>query len=404
MTSLLVFMVGMALPATTSLPNQSAVAQTSTDDFAASQEAKANQNLADARAALKQKEKALSEIEALEKQKENVTSAQEQQDLDSQIAAQKTQVKQFDNQIDELEKQSIALYTVDPALKAKLYSIEKQLIEKYINNSSQTYIGNNPVEVVNADLLTRSMVFLVDPDKVSANGSNLPSEKSIDGIPVKVVQSKIHEASCSDSTRNGVCRPLKGGVSVSNQYALSVNTLSYKATVNGVVGFVIAGHTAGQGLNNIVQPYNIGSDLVGQVQAICFDSTLNGCDMAWVAPASGISVDNTIYGSGDGPLYTWVVDSYTAKSGQTPGSYAYFSGVTSGIVLTTVNGNSPNWNYAVLNGPAAQGGDSGAPVFHGHDGTYATIYGEIIQYGGTWSFYEPEDYIQTTIGAVPSTS
>ena len=125
--------------------------------------------------------------------------------------------------------------------------------------------------------------------------------------------------------------------------------------------------------------------------------------MAWVSPASGISVSNYIHGSGDGYLYTWVVDSYTAKSGQTPGSFVYFSGCGSGLVPTTVNSNSPNYNYAILNGEAANG-DSGAPVWHGHDGTYANVYGEVYQTGGGYTFYEPEDYITAKIGAVPSTS
>jgi hypothetical protein len=64
-------------------------------------------------------------------------------------------------------------------------------MDKYTDPSSESYVGKNPVEIVEADLLTRSIVIVVNPEKLTVDCSNIPSESEIDGLPVRMEYGKI---------------------------------------------------------------------------------------------------------------------------------------------------------------------------------------------------------------------
>lgn len=82
------------------------------------------------------------------------------------------------------------MYQVEPELEQRLYAAQKLLMDKYVDPSSASYVGDNPVEVIEADLLTRSLVIVVNPDKVVHDGSNIPSETEVDGLPVRIEYGK----------------------------------------------------------------------------------------------------------------------------------------------------------------------------------------------------------------------
>ena len=88
---------------------------------------------------------------------------------------------------------------MEPQLEKKLYSAEKVLLDKYINSDSTTYIGDNTVEMVFADLLRRNIVVLVNADKEAAGGV-MPVETSVDGIPVTIEYGKTELISCVNNS------------------------------------------------------------------------------------------------------------------------------------------------------------------------------------------------------------
>lgn len=325
----------------------------------------------------------------------------------AQIAFQRLQtetdpaeIDRLQNEIRTLEQLNMKLYAIEPQLEKRLYAAEKLLIDKYTNVNSTSYVGDNPVDTVFADLLTRSIVLFVNPDKVVP--SNLPTESAVDGFPVRVEYGKTEETACVNNSRTEECRPLIGGISVSEQTkAPDLNTLGYKATRSGALGFVIAGHTAVAPLKYIVQPHTASTKIVGQVQAICWSgyATCDG-DFAWARASTGISVDDDIF-KGNGQTYD--ISSKRADSGQTVGTFVIKSGAGSGNTLGEVASNSPNNNYNLAKIPVT-GGDSGSPIFW-ESGGNADLFGIITaKVGADYAKYWPQDYIETKIGAIAQTT
>lgn len=130
-------------------------------------------------------------INDYEQQLENASSEQQRQDIEEKIQESRDKIAEILEQINSVEKLNQALFVVDPALESKIYSVEKDLADKYVFEDSGKYIGENPVESVEADMLNRTVVILVNPDKVVPDGSNLPTEKNIDGIPIQIRYGKF---------------------------------------------------------------------------------------------------------------------------------------------------------------------------------------------------------------------
>lgn len=404
----LIFVVAtfsLVLLTSMALQSPQVAAQTSQDSEAADRIAKNKQYLREADVLFGQKFAEEKKIMDNEKAKESTTSEQERQILDQKIAESKQKMEQIQQQIDALEKLNQALFAMDPALERKIYSTQKHLIDKYVIKDSGSYIGENPVEAVEAELLTRSITISVNPDKVAPDGSNLPTESNIEGIPVQIKYSKLELVGCTPYSNTGVCRPVIGGVSTSEQNTLTPNTIGYKATWNGFVGFVTAGHTA-QGVGKaLVQPHNDATKRVGAVPsgaptAIC-QSGLT-CDFAFVKADSGISVDDDLFITPSNSL--WDINLKRADSGQTVGTLVAKSGVGSSYTSGQIVENNPSLNYnrASFN---AVGGDSGSPVFRSSGTATAELFGMVFAINGSNNtYYFPQDLIQTVIGATASTT
>ncbi|MEP0825649.1 MAG: hypothetical protein HRF40_09195 [Nitrososphaera sp.] len=395
----------------TSVAMPSMVAAQNNQDEAAERLTKNKQYLGEANVLFAKQSEESRKIAEYEKAKENASSEQEKQELERKIQASEEKWNELQQQIREIEKLNQALFVVKPELEKKLYSIEKDLIEKYLDHTSESYVGENPVETVGVKKLTRSIYIVVNPEEVAPDGSNLPTEKSIDGIPVEIRYGKIELASCDPHTWDGVCRPIWGGVSAAEQNTLSLNTIGYKAVRSGATGFVMAGHSAvGEG-KVIVQPHDDSTKRVGVVptglpSAICRDaSSAYNCDFAFVDADSGIGVENKIFVS---PLETVrTVTSKTNDSGQTEGTFVHKSGAGGGHTTGQITENSPNFNYNRADF-SAENGDSGAPVWTTPSASTANLFGIMTAIDTSVfpneALYFPQDWIELNINAEASTS
>ncbi len=314
-----------------------------------------------------------------------------------------TEIAKLQNEIRTLEKLNMKLYEMDPELEARLHAAEKQLIEKYLDVNSTTYIGDNPVAIIFTDLLRRTVVVIVDPERIAETGP-IEIEDQVDGIPVRVVETAVEDISCVSNSRLEECRPLVGGISIREQSKIGTtpfDTLGYKATYSGNVGFVLAGHSAVANLKYIIQPYDE-NKVVGQVQRYCSSST---CDFAWARASTGISVYDDICMGSTSCSGGYDISGKTAGADQPIGGFVIKSGAKTGNTLGEVRNNCcASYNVATI---YTEPGDSGSPIFY-ESGGNANLYGLITSrffYDGEWQAkYWPQDYIQTTIGAIASTS
>lgn len=304
-----------------------------------------------------------------------------------------------------IQQQSRALFKVDNQTKAKFYADEKILIERYIDKTSKTYIGNNPVVLAFADLEHKDMVVILDPDQTinTANGKTIVAnlvndmEKLIGNIPIDVQYGKAQTMSCSSRTSS--CSPLWAGISISQsgQSSSQSSTMSYRSyDASNNVGFVIAGHAAGYKGQTIVQPGG-SSTSVGTVEYYCYTTLNYYCDFAFVEASSGVSVANSIYQSSN---TAESITSYTSGSSQSVGTVVTFSGLTSGISTGTISSNSPNYPYILVSGSIASG-DSGSPVYVDGGSSGADLYGMAFLKVGSYYAYYPHDYISSQLGNSP---
>lgn len=317
--------------------------------------------------------------------------------IQQQIDSKNSQINTLSDQLDQIQAKSQALFVVDPQTKTKLYSAEKLLIDRYMNQRSASYIGPNAVGILFADLENKTIVVVLDPDQTikKVNGAQVITNivndmKKITGdIPIDVQYGKTETISCSSRTSN--CNPVIGGISISQtgQSSSQSSTLGYYAKdLSSNPGFVIAGHAAGFNGQTIVQAGGT-SNSVGTVTAYCY-TTLGpyACDFAFVK-ASGVTVSNSIYQSSG---VTESITSRTTGSNQSPGTTVTYSGLTSGIVTGTTISSSPSSVYKIVQANIAVG-DSGSPVYV-DGGSSANLYGMAFLKSGSYYLYYPYDYIE----------
>lgn len=124
-------------------------------------------------------------------QLESSATSEERQELEMKMQTSLDEIDRIDTRLRQLERVNISLYRMEQELEQRLYAAEKLLIDKYTNPDSDSYIGENPVEVVEVDILSRSLVILVNPDRVDSDGGNVPDETEVDGFPVRIEYGKI---------------------------------------------------------------------------------------------------------------------------------------------------------------------------------------------------------------------
>ncbi|HEX7033522.1 MAG TPA: hypothetical protein VF172_11030 [Nitrososphaera sp.] len=159
----------------------------------------------------------------------------------------------------------------------------------------------------------------------------------------------------------------------------------------------------------LVQPHDDASATVGVVPTggyckIPIVGAGHTCDFAFVAVDSGISVNDDIFVTPSNSMRD--ISGKRSDAGQLEGTFVAKSGAgssyTSGEIIE--NDSDVNYNRADFN---AVPGDSGAPVYEWvNAGTgNAELFGMVYGRGDdNNTYYHPQDFIASQIGAVASTS
>ena len=390
----------LLIPIVAQIPAPIATAQSTQDNDTALRIAKNKQYGEEIVLAYEQVDLHLAKIAEYKKQKENAKSEQEKQDLEKKTQASLAEIDRLEKLIDDLQQLNWKLYEMDPELKERLLSAEKVLFDKYENLGSSTYIGDNAVEWVTADHLRRHINVFINPDKEAA-GFAVPTETSVNGIPVVIDYGKTQLISCVNNDNQDECNPLVGGISIADLNDVpDLNTLGYKAFRNGVEGFVMAGHSADGVGSDIVQPGEDANRIVGQVVENCYTTTNCSGDMAFVD--TNMNIVNEIFSS----TGTRTIVDKTAGQDQTIGTFVKKMGAATDESIHEITSHcSDNTciNAKLISGDI-RGGDSGSPVFTGTSNVnlYGMVYAMPESPSGTWARYLPQDYIEQQIGAVPS--
>jgi len=394
----------LLIPIVAQTQSQIATAQSTPENDTALRVAKNKQYLAEAGTAYEQVDLHLAKVEEYKKQKENAKSEQEKQDLDKKIQASLAEIGRLEKRIDELQQLNWKLYEMEPELKERLLSAKEVLFDKYENPDSSTYVGDNAVEWVTADHLRRNILLLINPDK-EASGFAVPTETSVNGIPVVKEYGKTQLLACVNNDNKAKCDPLVGGISIADKARVpDLNTLGYKATRGTTVGFVMAGHSTNGVNSQIVQPHNDANRIVGTVQVHCNSNPNCSGDMAFVA--TSVNIVNQIW-RGTGTFFNVVAKTDCAN--QQLGTLVRKVGAATGQSLADITDKNLNCSSVTAKMRIATElatGDSGSPVFTGTDNVnlYGMIWGmsQSADKTQTWARYHPQNYIQQQIGAIPS--
>lgn len=184
--------------------------------------------------------------------------------LQEQLDIKTNKMLELAQEFQRLEQLNMDSYKVDSKTENKFYDTANVLYSKYLNATSPTYAGDNPVSLVTVDFQHKTLIVNFDPDQVS--NQNFVADKTpariiadmklVTDIPIKVGYEKTELIACSQ--RTGVCDPIAGGVQVADTTNITGNgTSGWKSTdTSGNVGFVTARHVSGGYGKTIEQPVN----------------------------------------------------------------------------------------------------------------------------------------------------
>lgn len=176
-------------------------------------------------------------------------------------------------------------------------------------------------------------------------------------IPIVIEQTERgYPTACSSRTSD--CDPLRGGIKIESE-SFNPCSLGFKATFNGVEGFVMAGHCTSNS-KKIYQPVEdfFQVNRVGVVTYTAWDSDTR-CDCAFVDIDTGITIVDDAY-------LTLDLDTVGTVASGTVVTMSGYNGVTTttvntAVYTTTINGNTLR-EHIKLNAPSVAG-DSGGPVY-----------------------------------------
>lgn len=113
--------------------------------------------------------------------------------LQEQIDRNKQKMRSLVAKQNEIQEKSQALFKVDPATKKKLDDAERVLYNMYLNKTSTTYVGDNPVVAIMVNYECKSLEVSFDPDETINNPAGDKSKaiiaemkKVIGNIPLDV--------------------------------------------------------------------------------------------------------------------------------------------------------------------------------------------------------------------------
>ena len=318
--------------------------------------------------------------------------------LEEEMGQREQEINILNQEISELEQQNIESLQIDSQLESELINSESQTYQKYVDNESSEFVGENPMDAVYVDYRQKRAVTLIDDQfDQRTNSKNTKFSMSPVGITENILENvgrdkvrvnfETTEVTSGCTSVTVECNTLIGGLELGRDTdpGVKAGTLGYKATYAGKTGFVTAAHVVDfYCTNNDIMMQNKDGRDVGTVEFFNYEGSscprqyLKYTDVAFVETLPGISIDDDIY---IGSLSTYDVVGYV-NSPSHVGNFLHRVGATTGLQWLSVDGNSSNglaWFDATTVG---QGGDSGGPVFkHGGSGSTgytATIYGHVL--------------------------
>ncbi|MEX0862263.1 hypothetical protein [Nitrosopumilus sp.] len=234
--------------------------------------------------------------------------------LEVETVTLKNQLSGLQDQLDEIRQQKRNLITIDPVLSDKLNSahdlLKNKIRETTMLNPNTNVIGGIPISSEFVDLNQEKLVIRIDvkhpiiTDSILVAKSDemtnqfLLAAKEIvgDDVPIDIRYSNISPLSCT--SRDSECRPLWGGVEISNDsYLCTLGFRAFDDVYPYSVGFVTAGHCF-DSVETAYQPH--GGDGVGTADKNTWTgSTFTDCDCAFVDLDNGIGIEDKMYASSD---------------------------------------------------------------------------------------------------------
>lgn len=307
-----------------------------------------------------------------------------------------------------LEQLNMDSYKVDPKTEKKFYNAVDVLYEQYLNTTSPTYIGDNPVSMITVDFQHKNLVVKFDPEQVAdpkitydkTPAKIIANIRLVTDIPIDVGYEKVELIACTN--RLGVCDPINGGVQVADTTNILGNgTSGWKSTdTSGNIGFVTARHVSGGFGKTIEQPVN--NRNVGTVTFQCLLPTSgptigDTCDYAFVDLFNGIGISNTnIFKSSS---TSWIITNKVSDANQVVGTTVWKSGIGSSNTMGTITDNNPSKKYTLAQ-IFVTNMDSGSPIFRqpSVNSNNVDLYGLVYKKGGSLAYYHPWDLVKSGLG------
>jgi len=283
-----------------------------------------------------------------------------------------TEKEQLQDELNQIEKDLMQWFAEnrDP-VKEEIAREKQALLEDILrgdsgSNEERKLLRAIPITTLGYDYVDNTLEITIDPEKFNASNvaKYIADIRTVIGDKVDLTVSPtgyITSTACSD--RNSFCDEPEGGM----EYGVNsdVCTIGFRATLNGNVGFVTAGHCLdGQEEEDVDMP--VFGTVIGTVTAELYEvgQTVN-CDCGFVTTDDEVvDMSDNIFGTQNpNSIGTVSLGNQVQMSGSQ-------SGVQTGYVTDTgvsfFNTDDSFITNHVEASYASTGGDSGAPVINGN--------------------------------------
>ena len=332
----------------------------------------------------------------------NLTNTDKKMAKQLEINQKDNRINAILNQIQALQQESIEFMTLDFDTQLKFDQIVSDLYTIYgTENSENAFVMagiNYEQKKVTVELTT------ANDENVSNELSSVAlAEKIRDSIGdenVIITIDSFTQVTCTDYLAE--CTPRVGGVAIyrSDDPTRLAGSIGYKATYNGDVGYVTAGH--------VVDFENTGNRAMNQITSQISNGFgypyMNNVSDDYSFQSTSVDMSDDIYFNSSTKVD---VESYATGSSEHPGQYVYKMGAGNGISWGYVDRSYGSDTYATT--ASTVQGDSGGPIFQIYDyenGQYIgkllghTIRADAIVNGN--AVYKSTDAM-FRIGIIPST-
>ena len=350
-------------------------------------------------------EKQFAAMKELDSLNESSNSLDQQTVKQAEIDNMSSKIKEFRNQINNLQSESIDFMKMNPGMEKKYDQIISNLHAKYgdeDSNNAFLMAGKNfeqkKLEVILvADFdevveFENSSVAIAEEIRTLAGENNVII--TIDGTELTTCTNYL-----------GTCIPRIGGVviaRVDDPTNLS-GSIGYKATYSGQVGYATAGHVVdfyGTGNRKMVQPQS--GLQISDGTGFPWTNSASSGDVSF--QKTSVTINDDIYFSSNTMID---VASYATASSQHTGQFVYKMGAGEGLswgYVTTHYSVTDVWQTTA----STTTGDSGGPIFQitGSSGGqyYGKVFGHAYRSIGGDAVYQPTEKIIANHSIIPATT